>query len=184
MGGGNQRKVLPLCARLPLRIDGQMAVGAARTRLVIPSWNPTGQGVYVWKTRHCGRFKMDHNKPVLDALVSTASAPTYFSSSRASGGTGLVDGGVWANNPMLVAAVEALGVLRWRAEDIRMLALGCVKEDFIPPPGGGLLRWALPAPQVFLQVRHRMDQLLPVFFDAPVRPFVPLPDDATDSSVS
>lgn len=217
---------------------GDARIGASRTRLVIPSWNPTGQGVYVWKTRHCGRFRMDHQRPIVDALVSTASAPTYFSSSRESGGTGLVDGGVWANNPMLVAAVEAVGVLRWRPEAVRMLSLGCVKEDFVPPAGGGLLTWALPAPQVFLQgqssgslggaylllgdrptsparvfrleatapkgrfsldgtdgletmehlgrtlARHRIEQLLPMFFDAPARPFVPLPDNASDSSVS
>ncbi|WP_298217943.1 CBASS cGAMP-activated phospholipase [Halothiobacillus sp.] len=126
-------------------------IGDARTRLVIPSWNPTGQGVYIWKTRHCGRFRLDHSKPIVEALVSTASAPTYFSSSLKRGGTGLIDGGVWANNPMLVAAVEAVGVLGWNAHDVYMLALGCIKEDYIPPSGGGLLRWALPAPTVFMQ---------------------------------
>ena len=97
---------------------GDARIGAARTRLVIPSWNPTGQGVYVWKTRHCGRFRVDHRQPIVDALVSSASAPTYYSSSLETGGTGLIDGGVWANNPMLMATVEALGVLRWNAEDV------------------------------------------------------------------
>jgi len=130
---------------------GDALIGVARTRLVMPSWDPTGQTVYVWKTRHCGRFRMDHKRPVVDALVSTASAPTYFCSSREMGGTGLIDGGIWANNPMLMAAVEALGVLRWNPETVRMLALGCVKEDFIPPAGGGTLQWALPAPQLFFQ---------------------------------
>lgn len=126
-------------------------IGEARTRLVIPSWDPAGQGVYIWKTRHCGRFRTDHKKSILDALVSTASAPTYFSSSPEMGGTGLIDGGVWANNPMLMATVEAIGVLRWNPETVQMLALGCVKEDFIPPVGGGLLQWALPASQLFFQ---------------------------------
>lgn len=57
---------------------GAARIGEARTRLVIPSWNPTGQGVYVWKTRHCGRFRMDHKRLIVDALVSTASAPAYL----------------------------------------------------------------------------------------------------------
>jgi uncharacterized protein len=213
-------------------------IGTARTRLVIPSWDPVAQTVHVWKTRHCGRFRMDHKKPIVDALVSTASAPTYFSSSPEMGGTGLIDGGVWANNPMLLAVVEALGVLQWRPESIRMLSLGCVREDFIAPEGGGKLRWAIPASQVFLQgqasgscggaylllgdrpntpervfrleatapkghfsldgadglrkmkalgeslARHRLDQLLPIFFDKPAEPFVPIPDGALDSAIS
>jgi uncharacterized protein len=128
-------------------------IGKATTRLVIPSWDPAGQCVHVWKTRHCGRFRVDHKKPIVDALVSTASAPTYFSSTRASGGTGLIDGGVWANCPMLLAAVEALGVLRWSPDSVQMLALGCVKEDLIPPVDGGWLQWMLPASRLFLQAQ-------------------------------
>lgn len=134
---------------------GATRIGEARTRLVIPSWEPEGQTVYVWKTRHCGRFHFDHKRQIVEALISTASAPTYFASAHKSGGTGLIDGGVWANNPMYIAAVEALGVLKWRAEALRMLALGCVKEDYIPPDGGGRLRWASAAPELFLQAQSR-----------------------------
>lgn len=213
-------------------------IGDARTRLVIPSWNPAGQGVYIWKTRHCGRFRMDHKRPIIEALISTSSAPTYFSASSKSGGTGLIDGGIWANNPMLMAAVEALGVLRWNAESVRMLALGCIKEDFMPPEGGGCLQWAYPVTNLFLQgqasgslggaylllgdrpnapqrvfriegnapkdqfkldgaeglekmermgqtlARHSLDLLRPVFFNEPVIPFIPLPDDASDEAIS
>jgi hypothetical protein len=132
---------------------GATRVGDARTRLVIPSWNPEAQTVHVWKTRHCGRFHIDHKVRLVEALVSTASAPTYFASSRKDGGTGLIDGGVWANNPMLIAVVEALGVLRWEPESVRMLALGCVKEDFIAPASGGQLRWAPIAAKLFLQAQ-------------------------------
>jgi hypothetical protein len=134
---------------------GATRIGEARTRLVIPSWEPEGQTVHVWKTRHCGRFRFDHKRQVVEALVSTASAPTYFASSLRSGGTGLIDGGIWANNPMYVAAVEALGVLKWRPEALRVLALGCVREDYVPPDGGGRLRWAPVAPELFLQAQSR-----------------------------
>jgi len=119
-----------------------------------------------------------------------------------------------------------------------MLALGCVREDYIPPAGGGQLRWARPAPQVFLQgqssgsvggiylllgdrpnapervfrleasapkgrfsldgatglqtmeqlgrsmARHRLDQVMPVFFAEPATPFVPVPEGAPDATVS
>jgi uncharacterized protein len=134
---------------------GDRRIGESRTRLVIPSWDLTSQTVHVWKTRHCGRFVIDHDKRIVDALVSTASAPTYFASSRKDGGSGLIDGGVWANNPMFIAAVEAMGVLHWDPGTIHMLSLGCVKEEFIAPAAGGRLRWAPIAAELFLQAQSR-----------------------------
>ena len=130
-------------------------IGDARTRLVIPSWDPEVQRVYVWKTRHDERFLVDHKKSVVEALVATASAPTYFASSFKSGGTGLIDGGVWANNPMLVATVEALAVLKWNPASIHMLSLGCIKEDLKAPDDGGRIRWAKSAFDLFLQAQSR-----------------------------
>lgn len=62
-------------------------IGNARTRLVIPSWDPRRQSVYIWKTRHCGRFRADHSKSIVEALISTASAPTYFASAPEMGNT-------------------------------------------------------------------------------------------------
>lgn len=132
-----------------------LRIGESKTRLVIPSWDRTAQREHVWKTRHCGRFRNDFAKPIVEALVSTASAPTYFSSAPGHGGTGLVDGGVWANNPMLVATVEALGVLKWNPASVQMLSLGCVREDDIPPESGGLLRWALPGVNLLMQAQSR-----------------------------
>lgn len=37
--------------------------------------------------------------------MATASAPTYFQTFQGLDGLRLVDGGVWANNPMMVAAI-------------------------------------------------------------------------------
>ena len=39
-----------------------------------------------------------------------------------------VDGGVWANNPTGLAVVEAVGVLGWPRESLRVLSLGCTSE--------------------------------------------------------
>jgi hypothetical protein len=43
-------------------------------------------------------------------------------------GTPLVDGGVFANNPAGLAAVEAIGVLSWPRDQIALLSLGCSAE--------------------------------------------------------
>ena len=48
----------------------------------------------------------------------------------------MIDGGLWANNPIAVAVTEALGVLRWSAEEIEVLSVGCTAS----PLEEGILR--------------------------------------------
>ena len=52
-------------------------------------------------------------------------------------GIPLIDGGMWANNPVGVAVVEAIGMLGWPREDIRVLSIGCTTQ----PLGVGRARW-------------------------------------------
>ena len=40
----------------------------------------------------------------------------------------LVDGGVWANNPVGAAAIEAIGLLGWPAGKLKILSLGTINE--------------------------------------------------------
>jgi hypothetical protein len=37
---------------------------------------------------------------------------------------------VWANNPVAVAAVEAVGLLEWEPSSVRILSLGCTRAPF------------------------------------------------------
>lgn len=103
-------------------------LGESRTRLVIPSCNLDTGEVYLWKTAHHPRFERDYKARVVDVALATAAAPTYFPTHRLEVGTPLVDGGVWANNPLGVAAVEAIGILKWAPEDLRILSLGCTSS--------------------------------------------------------
>ena len=57
----------------------------------------------------------------------TSAAPTYFPIYM-SGDGAFVDGSLWARNPMALAVVEAMGVLDWPREDIRVLSLGCTSS--------------------------------------------------------
>lgn len=160
-----QRQLLGVRAAVTCRYDthtlrkvlqerfGNKLLGEARCRLVIPSFSGQTGEVYVLKTRHSGRFHRDHKKSVVEALVSTASAPTYFASSRQLGGSGLIDGGVWSNNPMLLAAVEAVGVLKWPATQIRLLSLGCTEEALDVPASGGRLRFSGVIADLFLRAQ-------------------------------
>ena len=103
-------------------------LGESAKRLVIPSVNLENGEVYVYKTAHHPRFERDYRDKVVDVALATAAAPTYFPTHRSSAGTPLVDGGVWANNPTGMATVEAIGVLGWARESLRVLSLGCTTE--------------------------------------------------------
>lgn len=112
---------------------GERTIGDSRVRLVIPSQNlETGQ-VYIFKTPHHPRFTADQKESMVDAAMATAAAPTYFRAHTLPDGTGTVDGGLWANNPAGVAAVEAIGVLGWTGPQTTLISLSCTVE---PPTAG------------------------------------------------
>lgn len=105
-------------------------LGHAKTRLVIPSFNIDTGEVHLYKTAHHEKFERDYKMSVVEAALATASAPTYFPLFRNSLGFALVDGGVWANNPAGVAVVEAIGVLEWPRDQVKLLSIGCTEELF------------------------------------------------------
>lgn len=129
-------------------------LGESRTRLVIPATNLETGEVHVYKTAHHPRFERDYLERAVDVALATAAAPTYFPTHSTAAGAPLIDGGVWAINPVGVAVVEAVGVLEWPRESLRVLSLGCTSEplDFglARKVGLGLGPWAVNGVQVFL----------------------------------
>ena len=123
----------PKYSAQPLRdalfeVLGDRKLGEAATRLVIPAWHPQTQGVYIFKTAHHVRLATDYKELAIDAAMATAAAPTYFSQHVTANDVGLVDGGLWANNPIGIAVVEAIGTLGWPADEIRVLSIGCLED--------------------------------------------------------
>lgn len=108
---------------------GEKLLGDSKTRLVIPSMNIDRDCVHLFKTAHHPKFERDYKEKVVDVALATASAPTYFPIFRSSKDFQLIDGGVWANNPAGIAAVEAIGVLNWSKENTRILSIGCTEES-------------------------------------------------------
>jgi hypothetical protein len=111
-------------------ILGQKRLGEAQTRLLIPAWDPAHRSVYIFKTAHHPRLKTDYERLAVDAAMATAAAPTYFKRHITAEHVGLFDGGVWANNPIALAVVEAISLLGWPATSLRVLSLGCVNEVY------------------------------------------------------
>jgi Patatin-like phospholipase len=111
-------------------VFGSRRLGESRKRLVIPSFNVETGEVHVWKTAHDPRLERDYLHSAVEVALSTGAAPTYFPTYKSRSGTPLIDGGVWANNPVAIAAVEAIGILGWQASELRILSLGCTTTPF------------------------------------------------------
>lgn len=119
-------KYEPKALRTALQnVFGEKLIGESTKRLVIPSFNIETGEVHVWKTAHHPRLERDYKHSAVEVALSTAAAPTYFPTHLTATGIPLIDGGIWANNPVAIATVEALGVLNWNASEIQILSLGC-----------------------------------------------------------
>ena len=111
----------------------------AKTRLLIPSWDVDQNSVYIYKTAHHARLTKDYKHSAVEAALATAAAPSFFKRHRTVDQIGLIDGGVWANNPTGIAAIEAVTLLNWQANQLRILSLGCVDEVYMLPESPGKL---------------------------------------------
>jgi patatin-like phospholipase/acyl hydrolase len=135
-------------------VFGERRLGESTKRLVIPSFNIDTGEVHVWKTSHHPRYERDYRSLIVDIALSTAAAPTYFPTHRIASGTPLIDGGMWANNPIAVALVEAIGILKWPADDLRVLSLGCTTKalnvDWGKRHSLGKLGWVEKIADVFM----------------------------------
>ena len=107
---------------------GDKKLGDSRKRLVIPSLNLENGKVYIYKTSHHPRLETDYKERVVDVALATAAAPTYFPTHQSSVGIPLIDGGMWANNPVGMSVVEAITVLDWPRDSLKVLSLGCTTE--------------------------------------------------------
>ena len=136
---------------------GEKRLGDSTKRLVIPSLNLENGEVYIYKTAHHPRLERDYKEKAVDVALATASAPTYFPTHRSATGTPLIDGGMWANNPVGLAVVEAITVLEWPKDSLKVLSLGCTTEPLNVDQGRrkprGRLYWAFKVLDVFMHAQ-------------------------------
>jgi hypothetical protein len=125
------------------QIYGDRTLGTSAKRLVIPSYTLDGNDVYLFKTPHSPRLTRDYKERMVDVALATTAAPTYLPPARLRNNR-LVDGGVWANNPALIAIAEATSMLGIDLAGIRVLSLGTT--DDVSDLGrkldrGGIIPW-------------------------------------------
>ena len=132
-------------------VFGTKILGESENRLVIPAFDLTRGQTIVFKTPHYPGLDRDRYYKVVDILRATTAAPTYFEHATIEPGSAYADGGIWANNPSMVALAELFkipaeqgGAETIPASKVRLLSVGTGKaSSFNQPPGSdaGLLWW-------------------------------------------
>lgn len=106
---------------------GARKLAETRSRLCIPAFEGHHAEVYVFKTPHHPDYRIDGHERMVTIGQATSAAPCYFRALD-SGGYRFVDGGVWANNPIMIGLVDALACFAIDPAQIRILSLGCGRE--------------------------------------------------------
>lgn len=121
---------------------GGAILGQCERRLVVPAfdWNTE---VFLFKTPHHPDYKLDWPNELVTVARATSAAPTYFRAFKGADRR-FLDGGVWANNPIMCALVDALACYDVDRRAIEILSIGCADDEYVMTSAhesGGLWAW-------------------------------------------
>lgn len=141
---------------------GNRLLGDSQKRLIVPSWDVAMGSVHVFKTPHHHRLRRDWKISMVDVAMATTAAPTFFPAAVVDGHR-LIDGGVWANNPSVVAITEAHSMLDARLGEIRVLNIGTMDPVGIGAhperrDKGGWAQWATSVADLLISASSRGGQ--------------------------
>ena len=122
---------------------GKRKFGEAKVRLCIPSADGRHSEPYIFKTPHHPDYKKDKKEYMTKVAMATAAAPTFFQPFM-DGGYIFLDGGLWANDPIMVGLVDSLSCYSIERTQVRILSIGCGSRPYIVNRrrfSGGLLAW-------------------------------------------
>jgi patatin-like phospholipase/acyl hydrolase len=84
-----------------------LTISDCKTLVCIPAIDISNCQPIVFKTNNSGNQTREINTKLKDIALATSSAPTYFPIHSFDHYSGLVDGGLWQNNPALCGIIEA-----------------------------------------------------------------------------
>ena len=140
--GATERWLRNVCQYFKFRYDrkaltqilqdtlGDRKFGDAQVRLCIPSFEGRYGEIYIFKTPHHPDFRRDASERMTKVAAATAMAPTFFQPLQ-DGGYTFVDGGVWANNPIMIGLIDALSCFSMPRDHVRILSLGCGDDPYV-----------------------------------------------------
>lgn len=127
-----------------LKVFGDKVLDLSAKRLVIPSFEGLHGEPFLYKTPHHPDYKNDRHKRFAHVALHTTAAPSYYPGVDDDGFI-MIDGGVWANNPVMNALVDALACYDVPRENIRILTIGTGEPKFTVDENarnGGAATWA------------------------------------------
>ena len=108
---------------------GNTKFGQSKTRLCIPAFEGKFGEVLIRKTNHHPDYRLDHLVDMTQIGMETSAAPSFlrtFSDDQYH----FVDGGIWANNPIMIGLVDALACYDVKRENIKILSIGCGEKPY------------------------------------------------------
>ena len=128
-------------------------------RLVIPTVRANHGEAEVIVTAHNPDRRAFHEISAVNAALASAAAPTYFDEAIVKDAIAVqpyLDGGIWANNPVLPAIAEAVRHLRVPLERIDVLSVGTMgnESDFTESLGKGKAGWAPTSADLFFAAQE------------------------------
>jgi hypothetical protein len=129
-------------------VIGDATLGDCPRPLCIPCLDVVTGATRIFRSAHHPQAGSDRQIRIVDAVLASAAAPTFFPSAQVAGSS-YVDGALWANNPSLIALLDwrdIAGPAGW--EEARLVSLGCGRPFWGKNVGfgaqRGLLGWGLP----------------------------------------
>lgn len=89
-----------------VKVFGTKRIGESQNLLCIPAFNIMTSTPRIFK-RDYGNLNQDNNKTFVEVALATTAAPTYFPIQEIDS-VQYVDGGLYANNPVIVGLTEAV----------------------------------------------------------------------------
>lgn len=111
-------------------IGEERLLGDSKRPLVINAFHAAGGKPVCFKTRHHDDFKKDHSRKAWEVAMATSAAPVFYRAFQAADGADYIDGGVWANCPVLVGAIEAIDRFGIPRDQVEILSVGTTKTPF------------------------------------------------------
>lgn len=143
-------------------------------RLVIPTVRAKQGQAEAIVTPHSPDRTAHRNISAVEAALASSAAPTYFDEATFDGPIALetfLDGGVWANNPILPALAEAVRYLKIPLDRIDVLSIGTLssESDFTEQLGKGKAGWAPHSVDLFFAAQEHGALTLAESFLGPTR---------------
>lgn len=135
---------------------GKRLFGESKTRLVIPAFDAVRGKPQLFKTAHAPAYLQDYKLLASTVALGTSAAPTYYPAYSDANGACFLDGGVWANSPVVVGLLEATCVLKWPIEQVDLLSIGTTQAPFDvshAKRNGGVAQWNFGLIELFTEAQ-------------------------------